>query len=115
MSLTHPSENAFTESASEAIASLQTILDSIKTGNYELFLTVGDSDYKTGISKEAFDSVSSQLRPRMVEGYNITYFGNLKQDEYQIYLWKLSFADGGDEFVARMAMNGDKVSGILIT
>ncbi|PMB22045.1 hypothetical protein [Fischerella thermalis] len=107
MSSTHPPENT--------IASLQTILDAITTANYELFLTVGDSDYKTGISKEMFDSVSSQLSPRMVEGYNITYFGNLKQHEYQIYLWKLSFADGGDEFVARMAMSEDKVSGILIT
>jgi hypothetical protein len=55
MYLTHPSENAFTEGASEAIASLQTILDATKTGNYELFLTVGDSDYQTGISKEMFD------------------------------------------------------------
>jgi hypothetical protein len=57
MSLTHPSENT--------IASLQTILDAIKTGNYELFLTVGDSDYKAGISKEMFDSVSTQLSPRI--------------------------------------------------
>jgi hypothetical protein len=107
MSSTHPPENA--------IASLQIILDAIATANYELFLTVGDSDYKTGISQEMFDSVSSQLAPRMVEGYDITYFGNLKQHEYQTYLWKLSFADGGDEFVARMAMIEDKVSGILIT
>jgi exonuclease VII large subunit len=107
MSSIHPSENT--------IASLQTILDATKTGNYELFLTVGDADYKTGISQEMFDSVSSQLAPRMAEGYNIAYFGNLKQGKYQIYLWKLSFADDGDEFIARMAMNGDKVGGILIT
>lgn len=107
MNLTHPSENT--------IACLQTILDAITTANYELFLTVGDSDYQTQISKEIFDSVSSQLAPRMAEGYNITYFGNLKQSGYQIYLWKLSFVDGGDEFVVRMAMNEDKVGGILIT
>lgn len=99
----------------KAIACLQTILEALGTGNYELFLSVGDSDYQTGISKEMFDSVSSQLSLRMAEGYNITYFGHLKQHEYQIYLWKLSFVDGGDEFVARMAMNGDQVGGILIT
>jgi hypothetical protein len=58
-----------------------------------------------------FDAVSSQLAPRLTEDYNIT----LKQMEYQIYLWKLSFADGGDEFVARMGMNRDKVGNILIT
>jgi exonuclease VII large subunit len=107
MSSIHPSE--------KTIASLQTILDAITTANYKLFLTVGDSDYKAGISQEMFDSVSSQLAPRMAEGYNIIYFGNLKQAKYQIYLWKLSFADDGDEFIARMATNGDKVSGILIT
>jgi hypothetical protein len=107
MNSTNPPENA--------IDCLQRILDAIATGNYELFLTVGDSDYKTGISKEMFDLISSQLSPRMTEGYNITYFGHLKQREYQTYLWKLSFVDGGDEFVARMAMNGDKVGGILIT
>jgi hypothetical protein len=107
MSFTHPSENT--------VACLQTILSAIKTGNYEQFLTVGDDNYKTGISKEMFDAVSGQLAPRLTLGYNITYFGNLKQMKYQIYLWKLSFADGGDEFVARMAINGDKVGGILIT
>ncbi len=42
MSLTHPPENT--------IASLQTILDAITTANYELFLTVGDSDYNPLLS-----------------------------------------------------------------
>jgi hypothetical protein len=30
------------------------------------------------------------------------------------YLWKLSFEDGGDDFVIRMTMDGDKVAGISI-
>ncbi len=94
---------------------LQIILDAIAVGNYELFLTVGDSGYKAGISLEAFEAVSSQLAPRMSVGYTITYFGHLKQQQYQTYLWKLSFVDGKDEFLARMAMNRDKVAGILIT
>ena len=99
----------------KAIACLQTILDALETGNYELFLSVGDADYQTGISKEMFDSVSSQLSPRMAEGYNITYFGHLKQGETQTYLWKLSFADDGHEFIVRMGMIGDKVNLIWIT
>ena len=107
MNSTNPPENV--------INCLQTILDAIAVGNYELFLTVGDSDYKAGITKEMFDAVSSQLAPRMSEGYKITYFGHLIQQGYQTYLWKLSFVDGKDEFAARMTMNRDKVSGILIT
>lgn len=94
---------------------LQIILDATASGNYELFTTVGDSGYKAGITKQMFEGVSEQLTPRMGKGYSITYFGHLKQVDYQIYLWKLSFEDGGDEFVARMTMNGDKVAGILIT
>lgn len=66
MNLTNPPENV--------INCLQTILDAIAVGNYELFLTVGDLDYKAGITKEMFDAVSSQLAPRMSEGYKITYF-----------------------------------------
>ncbi|NJK29194.1 MAG: hypothetical protein HC769_36315 [Cyanobacteria bacterium CRU_2_1] len=94
---------------------LQTILDATASGDYELFTTVGDSSYKAGITKQMFEGVSEQLAPRMEKGYSITYFGQLKQGDYQIYLWKLSFEDGGDEFVTRMTINGDKVAGILIT
>jgi hypothetical protein len=93
---------------------LQTILDATATNNYELFTTVGDSAYKAGITKQMFEGVSEQLAPRMEKGYSSTYLGELKQQEYQIYLWKLSFADGGDEFLARMTMNGTLVGGILI-
>lgn len=107
MNLTTPPQNV--------IDYFQIILDAIASGNYELFTTVGDSSYKAGITKQMFEGVSEQLAPRMEKGYSITYFGYLKQGDYQIYLWKLSFEDGGDEFVARMTMNGDKVAGILIT
>lgn len=94
---------------------LQVILDAIASGNYELFTTVGDSGYKAGITKQMFEGVSEQLAPYMEKGYSLTYFGDLKQGDYQIYLWKLSFVEGEDEFVVRMTLNGDKVAGILIT
>ena len=57
-----------------------------------------------------FEGVSKQLYSRMGKGDATTYFGHLKQLHYQIYLWKLSFEDGGDEFVIRMTMDGDKVT-----
>ena len=94
---------------------LQTILDATASGNYDLFTTVDNSSYKAGITRQMFEGVSEQLAPRMEEGYTTTYFGHLKQLHYQIYLWKLSFEDGGDEFVIRMTMDGDNVAGILIT
>lgn len=107
MNLTTPPQNVSDR--------LQTILDAIASGNYELFTTVGDSSYKAGITKQMFEGVSEQLASRMEEGYSMTYFGDFKQGDYQIYLWKLSFEDGGDEFLARLTLIRDKVAGILIT
>jgi hypothetical protein len=107
MNLPPPSKNV--------LDCLQIILNATASGNYELFTTVGDSNYKAGITQQMFEGVSEQLAPRMAPGYSTTYLGQLKQGIYKIYLWKLSFADDGDEFVTRMTLNGDQVAGILIT
>ncbi|NJR48469.1 MAG: hypothetical protein HC780_01830 [Leptolyngbyaceae cyanobacterium CSU_1_3] len=107
MDLTVPPQNV--------VDCFQIILGATASGDYNLFTTVGDASYKAGITKQMFESVSEQLAPRMETGYSIAYLGHLKQGDYQVYLWKLSFEDGGDEFVARMAMNGDEIAGILIT
>ena len=106
MNSTAPSENI--------INCLQVILEATASKNYELFTTVGDAGYKATITQQMFDDVSELLASRLQKGYSITYFGDLKQGNSQIYLWKLSFEDGGDEFVAHMTMNGDKVAGIFI-
>lgn len=94
---------------------LHTICEAIESGDYDRFLSVGNEAYVEGITQEQFESVSQQLAPRMASGYDTVYFGQLKQSQYQIYLWKLSFEDDGDEYVIRMTVDGDRVAGILIT
>ena len=106
MNSTAPSE--------DIINCLQVILQATASKNYELFTTVGDAGYKASITQQMFDAVSEQLASRLQKGYSITYFGEIKQGNSPIYLWKLSFEDGADEFVAHMTMNGDKVAGIFI-
>ncbi|MEG4116370.1 hypothetical protein QUA43_02585 [Microcoleus sp. N9_B4] len=106
MNSTAPSENV--------INCLHVILDATASKNYELFTTVGDAGYKASITQQMFDDVSELLASRLQKGYSITYFGEIKQGNFPIYLWKLSFEDGGDEFVAHMTMNEDKVAGIFI-
>ncbi|MEG4576510.1 hypothetical protein QUA56_28115 [Microcoleus sp. N3A4] len=103
-----------TAPAQNILDCLQVILDATASKNYELFTTVGDAGYKTSITQKMFDDVSEQLASRMKKGYSINYFGEIKQGNSPIYLWKLSFEDGGDEFVVHMTMNGDKVAGIFI-
>lgn len=100
--------------AQNVIDCLQTILEATVSGNYELFISVGNSSYQAGITKQIFEGVSEQLAPLMKQGYTTNYFGSIKQLHYQIYLWKLSFTEGGDEFIIRMTMDEDKVAGVLI-
>ena len=94
---------------------LHTICEAIASGDYDRFLSVGNEAYVQGITQEQFETVSQQLAPRMAAGYDTVYLGQLKQAHYQIYLWKLSFEDGGDEYIIRMTMHSDRVAGILIT
>jgi hypothetical protein len=68
-----------------------------------------------GITQEQFENVSQQLAPRMVLAMTQIYLGQLRQAQHQIYLWKFSFEDDGDEYVIRMTMHNDQVAGILIT
>ncbi len=103
-----------TAPAQNILDCLQVILEATASKNYELFTTVGDAGYKTSITQKMFDDVSEQLADRLQKGYSINYFGELKQGNCQVYLWKLSFEDDGDEFVVHMTMNGDKVAGIFI-
>ena len=94
---------------------LNTICEAIVSGDYDRFLSVGNEGYVEGITQEQFENVSQQLAPRMVSGYETVYFGQLKQAQYQIHLWQLSFEDDGDEYGIRMTVDGDRVAGILIT
>ncbi len=94
---------------------LSTIYAAIASGDYDRFLSVGNEAYVEGITQEQFENVSQQLAPRMAAGYDTVYLGQLRQAHYQIYLWKFSFEDDGDEYVIRMTMDNDRVAGILIT
>ncbi|MEH2102821.1 MAG: hypothetical protein V7K76_24360 [Nostoc sp.] len=40
--------------------------------------------------------------------------GNLKQQGYQVYLWKLTFLDGGDDVLARLSLKDGKIGGFWL-
>lgn len=72
-----------TTPAQGVIDSLQTILDATVSEDYDLFTTVGDANYKAGITKQMFEGVCEQLAPRMKRGYSTTYSCQLKQGSYR--------------------------------
>jgi hypothetical protein len=95
-------------------ALLDTMLEAIKTGAYDTFMASASAQMKAGLSKAAFDAVSAQLAPRLRAGYKPVYLGELQQQGHRVHLWKLSFKDGQDDALVKLAMKDGVVGGFWI-
>jgi len=105
-----PTLNAATSGpSSERI--LDTLLTAIATNNYEVLVANAAPALKTRITRETFTQVTTQLSPRLKKGYKPQYLGSLKQQGAEVFLWKIAFQDGGDDMLARLVIQEDKVAG----
>src|SRR5947207_2082367 len=86
-----------------------TLLAATTADDYDQFVSVADAPFRRSITPATFHAVSKALAPRMQRGYTTTYLGKLRQDGAQVSLWRLEFADGGDDRLARMSMSGARV------
>ena len=92
-----------------------TLLAATAAGDYEQFVTVSGEGLRLSISPTVFHAVSQSLAPRMQPGYTTTYLGTLRQGSSQVSLWRLAFADGGDDRLLRMSVAQERVDGFMIT
>ena len=84
------------------------------TGNHDGFIADGDDGFRDGITPENFARVSNSLRPRFTTGHDATYLGQLRDRGTQVFLWKLTFHDGGDDLLARLCVRKGRVAGFLV-
>jgi len=87
------------------------LLTAIATTNYDALLANAAPALKSRITKETFTQVTTQLSPRLKKGYNLQYLGSLKQQGVEVFLWKITYKDGGDEMLARLVIQENKVAG----
>jgi hypothetical protein len=92
-----------------------TLLAATAANDYDQFVSMADDTFRRSITRIAFQSISQSLAPRMQRGCTPTYLGQLQQNGAQVSLWRLTFADGGDDRLARMSLSQDRVDGFLIT
>jgi len=93
---------------------VNTLLQAIVTTNYDAFVANAAPALKTRITKEEFKRVSTQLSPRLKKGYELQYLGSLKQQKAEIFMWKIIYKDGGDDGLANLVLQGDKVAAFWI-
>ncbi|MCX6970431.1 MAG: hypothetical protein NTV93_09800 [Verrucomicrobia bacterium] len=89
------------------------LLAAISAGDYAAFVADGDAAFQS-LKREQFESVAAQLGPRFKSGYDVTYLGDMHQKGYEVTLWRLRFADGGDDFLATLSLKAGKVGGYWI-
>lgn len=100
------------DKAAEAI--YKNLMSATESNNYEAFMAESDAGMRAGLSKPMLASASAQLSPRMKKGYDSIYLGKLKKADNQVYLWKITFKDGGDDILARLNVKNAKASAFLL-
>ena len=105
-----PILNAATDGPSTE-GTVNTLLAAIATNNYDTLVANAAPALKTRITKETFTQVSTQLSPRLKKGYKLQYLGSLKQQGIEVFLWKITYQDGGDDMLARLVIQENKVAG----
>lgn len=92
---------------------LDSLLGAIAAGDHADFIEAGTPEFAQ-ITPEQFGAVAEQLGPRIKAGYKAEYFGNIRQQGYDFSVWKIGFADGGDDFLATLNVSDGKVGGFLL-
>ncbi len=91
-----------------------TLISAIEQNNYTQFISQGNAAFKEGMTKQMLTKVSQRFASRIKKGYSKVFLGNLNQQGYQVYLWKLTFKDGGDDILATLSLKDGKIGGFWL-
>lgn len=108
------SEDTKQKAETDVQNSLELLLSAIEDNDYAAFSLAVDDTMKAAMTKEVFASVVKQMAPRLKAGYNTTYFGDLKKSDFRVHIWKLEFADKGDDVLAEVSTKDKKVGGFFL-
>jgi hypothetical protein len=89
------------------------LLGAVANDDYADFVADGTTEFQ-GLTKDKFDAVSAQLAPKFKAAHTVTFLGELNQHGFRVTLWKISFADGGDDALATLSVKDGKVGGFWI-
>lgn len=89
-------------------------LETVEADDFANFARLATDAYKAALKKDWFDDMAKFRTPRLEQGYNVVYFGDLKREGYTVYMWKLVFADKGDEWLGEISWKDGKMDGFEI-
>lgn len=98
----------------EARHLLSSLLSAVAEEDYPQFRALGTEDFRAGIPEAEFNRVTDAMAERVEQGYEADYLTHLNQQGYRVEIWKISFADGGDDTLARLVVFEGKAAGFLL-
>ena len=110
MTMAQAQESAVDQAAADIL--FHQLLDAQATKNYDAFVAHGTLQLKAALTKTQFDASSDLMIARLKGGCDVDSLGELNQRGLQVYLYRLSFKDGGDDMLGTMALKNGQVAGI---
>ena len=92
---------------------VQDLLESIAQNDYPRFISQGTPAFAE-VGEPQFAQVANTVAPRLQQGYTVQYLGNLQQQGLDISVWKVSFADQGDDLLATLNVREGRVGGFFL-
>ncbi len=96
-------------------AKFNTICRAYEQNDYAMFCSVMNETMRTAVPKENFDSAGQSLAVYFKANYRTFYMGEMMQGEHIVHFWRLSAPAAKVDFLVRMSVKNDLVSGILFT
>ncbi len=89
------------------------MLDAIQSKSYDKFVANGDARFRSGFTQKMFEELSQRLGSRMDQGYAASFLTILRQQGYAVYVWKLTFKDGKDDYLVSLFIQNGEVGGFI--
>lgn len=103
--------------AAEADPAVQATFDrlirAVQANDREAFIEGATDEMKQGVTPQVMERINRDLAPHLQKGFQPTYLCSLKQQGVLVQLWKVTFKDGSDDAVIRVAMRGDSLAGFF--
>jgi hypothetical protein len=109
-----PGTGLAVEPSQQYDATLNQMIEAIQSRSRDQFVEHGDAKFKNGFNEKMFGQLFQLLGQRLRQGYDATFLTTLRQEDYLVYIWKLSFKDNKDDYIIRMAIKDGIVRGFVI-
>lgn len=97
----------------EAKQAFDRTVDAIAAGNRDALLANATDAMKQAVTQSVMEGLTREQGRRLKTEYEAKYLCELAQRGHRVHLWKLTFKDGGDDVVIRLALRDGKLAGLF--